>query len=178
MSLFVQSCLLHQERLSNKELQLAFEKSRKRHTITPQDLQLTERVQLWICVVSIILPESVGARLSARSLRSSLALTTIQSFQIADRCLMYDNSRCTVCCDIQVQEKASGRVAGFELRWDGGAWAVRQRCAWHSVAVQEGRLLSSARNLLGGVSKTDEKAVLPVEPGWLVPVDLGQSTWG
>jgi hypothetical protein len=42
MSLFVQSCLLHQERLSDKELQLVFEKSRKRHTITPQDLQLTE----------------------------------------------------------------------------------------------------------------------------------------
>ena len=91
---------------------------------------------------------------------------------------MYDNSRCTVCCDIQVQEKASVRAEGVELRWDGGAWSVRQRHSRNSVAVQEGRLLAPARHLLGGVSETDEKAVLPVEPGWLVRVDLGQSTGG
>jgi hypothetical protein len=41
MSLFVQSSFSVQERRSNKEMQLAFEKSRKRHTITKQDLKLT-----------------------------------------------------------------------------------------------------------------------------------------
>jgi hypothetical protein len=53
MSLFIQSCLLRQERLSDKELQLAFEKSRKRHTITSQDLQLTEACSaLDLCCVN------------------------------------------------------------------------------------------------------------------------------
>jgi hypothetical protein len=53
MSLFIQSCFSHQERLSNKELQLAFEKSRKRHTITPQDLDLlTSCSTLDLCSVN------------------------------------------------------------------------------------------------------------------------------
>ena len=53
MSLFVQSCFSHQERLSNKELQLAFEKSRKRHTITRQDLDLlTSCSTLDLCCVN------------------------------------------------------------------------------------------------------------------------------
>jgi hypothetical protein len=53
MSLFVQSCFLHQERLSNKELKLAFQKSHKKHTITPQDLQLTESCSaLDLCCVN------------------------------------------------------------------------------------------------------------------------------
>jgi hypothetical protein len=42
MSLFIQSWTLHQERLSHKELLLAFEKSRKRHTISKQDRQLLD----------------------------------------------------------------------------------------------------------------------------------------
>ena len=41
MSLFVQSSFSVQERYSNKEMQLALDKSRKRHTITKQDLKLT-----------------------------------------------------------------------------------------------------------------------------------------
>jgi hypothetical protein len=53
MSLFVQSCFSHQERLSNQELQLAFEKSRKRHTITRQDLDLlTSCSALDLCCVN------------------------------------------------------------------------------------------------------------------------------
>jgi hypothetical protein len=47
-------------------------KSRKKHTVTPQDLQT--RVQLWTCVVSIILLEFAGVKLSARNLRTSLVL--------------------------------------------------------------------------------------------------------
>jgi hypothetical protein len=42
MSLFSMSGLLHQEYLSHQELELAFEKSRKKHTITPQDLDLMD----------------------------------------------------------------------------------------------------------------------------------------
>jgi hypothetical protein len=42
MSLFIQSSLSVQERRSHKEMQFAFEKSRKRHTISKQDLRLTE----------------------------------------------------------------------------------------------------------------------------------------
>jgi hypothetical protein len=42
MSLFSTSGLLHQEYLSHRELELAFEKSRKKHTITPQDLHLMD----------------------------------------------------------------------------------------------------------------------------------------
>jgi hypothetical protein len=41
MSLFSMSGLRHQECLSNKELTLAFEKSRKKHTITSKDRKLT-----------------------------------------------------------------------------------------------------------------------------------------
>jgi hypothetical protein len=41
MSLFSMSGLRNQERLSNKELTLAFEKSRTKHTITPKDRKLT-----------------------------------------------------------------------------------------------------------------------------------------
>jgi hypothetical protein len=53
MSLFVQSRFSHQERLSNQELQLAFEKSRKRHTITRQDLDLlTSCSALDLCCAS------------------------------------------------------------------------------------------------------------------------------
>jgi hypothetical protein len=40
MLLLIQSRFLHQERRSNKELLLAFHKSHRKHTITPQDLQL------------------------------------------------------------------------------------------------------------------------------------------
>jgi hypothetical protein len=44
---------LHQERLSNKELQLAFETSRKKHTITPQDLDLLDSCSaLDLCCVN------------------------------------------------------------------------------------------------------------------------------
>jgi hypothetical protein len=42
MSLFSMSGLLHQEYLSHNELELAFEKSRKKHTITQQDRKLTD----------------------------------------------------------------------------------------------------------------------------------------
>jgi hypothetical protein len=42
MSLFSMSRLRNQEYQSNKELTLAFEKSRKKHTITPQDRKLTD----------------------------------------------------------------------------------------------------------------------------------------
>lgn len=43
MSLLIRSRFLHQERLPHKELQLALEKSRKKYTITPQDLNLIDR---------------------------------------------------------------------------------------------------------------------------------------
>jgi hypothetical protein len=53
MSLFVQSSFSVQERRSNKEMQLAFEKSRKKHTISKQDLQLTEACSaLDLCCVN------------------------------------------------------------------------------------------------------------------------------
>jgi hypothetical protein len=42
MSLFSMSGLLSQEYQSNKELTLAFKKSRKKHTITPKDRKLTD----------------------------------------------------------------------------------------------------------------------------------------
>jgi hypothetical protein len=42
MSFFSTSGLLHQEYLSHKELTLSFEKSRKKHTITPKDRKLTD----------------------------------------------------------------------------------------------------------------------------------------
>jgi hypothetical protein len=42
MSLFSKSELLHQEYQSNKDLTLAFEKSRRKHTITQQDRKLTD----------------------------------------------------------------------------------------------------------------------------------------
>jgi hypothetical protein len=42
MSLFSMSGLMNQEYLSHKELTLAFEKSRKKHTITPKDLDLMD----------------------------------------------------------------------------------------------------------------------------------------
>jgi hypothetical protein len=42
MSLFSMSGLLNQENRSHQELELAFEKSRKRHTITEQDLDLLD----------------------------------------------------------------------------------------------------------------------------------------
>jgi len=42
MSLFSMSGLRNQERLSHQELQLAFEKSRKKHTITTKDRKLTD----------------------------------------------------------------------------------------------------------------------------------------
>jgi hypothetical protein len=42
MSLFSKSGLLNQEYLSHDELELAFEKSRKKHTITQQDQKLTD----------------------------------------------------------------------------------------------------------------------------------------
>jgi hypothetical protein len=53
MSLFVQSSFSVQERYSNKEMQLAFEKSRKKHTITKQDLRLTDSCSaLDLCCVN------------------------------------------------------------------------------------------------------------------------------
>jgi hypothetical protein len=53
MSLFLNSSLSHQERRFNKEMQLAFAKSRKRHTITKQDLRLTESCSaLDLCCVN------------------------------------------------------------------------------------------------------------------------------
>jgi hypothetical protein len=42
MSLFAKSGLLHQEYVSHQELELAFEKSRKKHTITQQDRKLPD----------------------------------------------------------------------------------------------------------------------------------------
>jgi hypothetical protein len=53
MSLFSKSGLRNQERLSYKELELAFEKSRKKHTITQQDRKLTDpRSVLDLCCVN------------------------------------------------------------------------------------------------------------------------------
>jgi hypothetical protein len=53
MSLFSMSGLRNQEYQSNKELTLAFERSRKKHTITPQDRKLTDpHVVLDLCCVN------------------------------------------------------------------------------------------------------------------------------
>jgi hypothetical protein len=53
MSLFTQSGLSNQEYHSNNELGLAFEKSRKRHTITQQDLDLVDPCsQLDLCCIN------------------------------------------------------------------------------------------------------------------------------
>jgi hypothetical protein len=53
MSLFTQSALLNQEYHLNNELKLAFEKSRKRHTITQQDLDLLDPCsQLDLCCIN------------------------------------------------------------------------------------------------------------------------------
>jgi hypothetical protein len=53
MSLFSMSGLLNQEHVSDKELKLAFQKSRKRHTITQQDLKLIDSCStLDLCCVN------------------------------------------------------------------------------------------------------------------------------
>jgi hypothetical protein len=70
------SDLLQQEYLSHQELELAFEKSRKKHTITPQDLDLRTQVQLWIYVASITLPDFAGPERFVKSSQRSLGFMT------------------------------------------------------------------------------------------------------
>jgi hypothetical protein len=90
---------------------------------------------------------------------------------------MYHNSRCLNDPNLHVQEKASGRVEGVELHWNGRTWTLRQRCTGDCVDQQESGVLASARDLLGKKPEADQEAILPVQPRWLVRVNLEQSTW-
>jgi hypothetical protein len=168
MSLFSMSGLRNQEYQSHQELLLAFEKSRKRNSITRQDQKLTDPhvvLDLW-CVN--YWSRIRWSRAFCKEVATFFGLHKQKTYP--DQPVFFitlTDISCTTDHDAPWVDQAetSSWAKRSKLCWDGRTWAVRQRVSGDSVVEQEGSVVAFPWDLLGRKPVGDEEAVLPVEPG-------------